>query len=249
MTMSELNHHPASADQTGILIKGLQDLGISPEEDQIEKLMRYMTLILDRNQYINLTAIREPEEFLLRHYVDSAAVCSLPEYREAKRILDLGTGAGFPGVPLAILSPEKKFVLVDSLRKRLNVIDEFAQELGIQNVEVIHSRAEELGRDRGFREKIDLCVSRAVANLSVLSEYCLPLVRIGGSFISYKGSDIQEEVHEAEKAIRALGGKIDRICTVPVGETEHSLVVIRKEKHTPKQYPRKAGTPAKSPIK
>ena len=239
----------AEQDRKEVLFEELKNMGVPPTDQQIEQLLRYMDLVLDRNQHINLTAIRDPEEFLLRHYVDSAAVMILPEYRNAKNILDLGTGAGFPGVPLAILSPEKEFILVDALQKRLKVISEFTEELGIHNVEVVHSRAEDLGRNRRFREQLDLCVSRAVADLSVLSEYCLPLVRVGGSFIAYKGSDIQEEIDGAEKAIGVLGGKLDQIHPVSVAGTDHTLVVIQKEKHTPKTYPRKAGTPGKFPIK
>lgn len=231
------------------LAEQLNSIGVQASAEQIELMTRYMEMILDRNQHINLTAIKDPDEFLLRHYVDSAAVMNIPEYQEACSILDLGTGAGFPGVPLAILSPDKEFVLLDSLRKRLNVIEEFCGELGIHNVKVLHARAEDAGRDKKIREKMDLCVSRAVADLSVLSEYCLPVVRKGGAFIAYKGSDVESEAREAQKAIRVLGGKLDRIEKISVQGMEHSLLVIHKNSKTPAQYPRKAGTPAKSPIK
>ena len=231
------------------LAEQLNSIGVQASSKQIDLLTRYMEMILDRNQHINLTAIKDPDEFLLRHYVDSAAVMNIPEYQEASSVLDLGTGAGFPGVPLAILSPDKEFVLLDSLRKRLNVIEEFCGELGIHNVKVLHARAEDAGRDKKIREKMDLCVSRAVADLSVLSEYCLPVVRKGGAFIAYKGSDVESEAREAQKAIRVLGGKLDRIEKVSVQGMEHSLLVIHKNSKTPAQYPRKAGTPAKSPIK
>ena len=231
------------------LAEQLNSIGVQASSEQIDLLTRYMEMILDRNQHINLTAIKDPDEFLLRHYVDSAAVMNIPEYQEAGIVLDLGTGAGFPGVPLAILSPDKEFVLLDSLRKRLNVIEEFCGELGIHNVKVLHARAEDAGRDKKIREKMDLCVSRAVADLSVLSEYCLPVVRKGGAFIAYKGSDVESEAREAQKAIRVLGGKLDRIKKVSVQGMEHSLLVIHKNSKTPAQYPRKAGTPAKSPIK
>ena len=231
------------------LAEQLNSIGAQASAEQIELMTRYMEMILDRNQHINLTAIKDPDEFLLRHYVDSAAVMNIPEYQEASSVLDLGTGAGFPGVPLAILSPDKEFVLLDSLRKRLNVIEEFCGELGIHNVKVLHARAEDAGRDKKIREKMDLCVSRAVADLSVLSEYCLPVVRKGGAFIAYKGSDVESEAREAQKAIRVLGGKLDRIEKISVQGMEHSLLVIHKNSKTPAQYPRKAGTPAKSPIK
>lgn len=231
------------------LAEQLNSIGVQASSEQIELMTRYMEMILDRNQHINLTAIKDPDEFLLRHYVDSAAVMNIPEYQEASSVLDLGTGAGFPGVPLAILSPDKEFVLLDSLRKRLNVIEEFCGELGIHNVKVLHARAEDAGRDKKIRERMDLCVSRAVADLSVLSEYCLPVVRKGGAFIAYKGSDVESEAREAQKAIRVLGGKLDRIEKVSVQGMEHSLLVIHKNSKTPAQYPRKAGTPAKSPIK
>lgn len=227
----------------------LEAIGVFPEEDQIRKLLTYRDRILDRNRFLNLTAVTDPEEFLIRHYVDSAAVMDLPEYQRADEILDLGTGAGFPGIPLAILSPDKNFTLVDSLQKRLKVITEFAGEIGIPNVRTVHKRAEDLGRDPQFRGRMDLCLSRAVADMTVLSEYCLPLVRTGGIFIAYKGLDSEQEVQAAEHAILILGGRPDRIEEFSSAGMRHTLVVIRKEKNTPKQYPRKAGTPAKSPIK
>ena len=170
---------------------------------------------------------------------------------DADKILDMGTGAGFPGVPLAILSPEKEFVLVDSLKKRLKIIDELCCRIGIKNVTTLHARAEDLARRDEHREKYDLCLSRAVANLSTLSEYCLPFVRQGGFMIAYKGAEAETEVKNAENAVKQLGGKFRR--TVPSafsGEAEeHKLVIIEKTGKTPSKYPRKAGTPAKEPLK
>lgn len=211
----------------------------------------YRSGILEKNRFINLTAITDPEEFTLKHFVDSATCCVIQEYMDADKILDMGTGAGFPGVPLAILSPEKEFVLVDSLKKRLKIIDELCCRIGIKNVTTLHARAEDLARRDEHREKYDLCLSRAVANLSTLSEYCLPFVRQGGSMIAYKGAEAETEVKNAENAVKQLGGKFRR--TVPSafsGEAEeHKLVIIEKTGKTPSKYPRKAGTPAKEPLK
>lgn len=257
------------------LINLLQQLNIREPKKKAELLEQYMELVLERNQHVNLTAITEREAFIEKHYVDSLVAAGLPEFQEAKSVLDLGTGGGFPGVPLAVAFPEKRFTLADSLNKRIRIIQEFCGELGIDNVTAIHGRAEELGRDPALREKFDLCVSRAVADLRVLSEYCLPFVRPGGWCIAYKGADCAEEVAAAEHAIRLLGGEIARIApaktlvgasntrtetpqrtasveegTLPGASDigEHQLVLIHKTSHTPPSYPRKPGTPSKKPL-
>lgn len=231
------------------LAEQLASVEVHATDRQLDQLIQYMSLILDRNQHINLTAIREEDAFLKGHYVDSAFLCTLTEYQRAETVLDMGTGAGFPGVPLAILSPEKQFTLVDSLAKRLRVIDEFADTIGITNVKTIHARAEDIGHDPVHREHYDLVVSRAVAELNTLSEYCLPLVKTGGWFIAYKGAGAQEELSRATKAIHVLGGVGEKIIPYRDDEWDHSLVVIPKEKSSPKKYPRKAGTPSKTPIR
>ena len=189
------------------------------------------------------------EEFVVKHLADSLACANFPEFQQAKRICDLGTGAGFPGVPLAIYSPEKTFVLVDSLAKRLRAVGEMTDAIGLENIYLDHDRAEDAGQGKAFRESFDLVMSRAVADLAVLAEYCLPLVRPGGSFLAYKGSGAEAEIEGAETAIRLLGGKLIRTVDVSAAGMHHTILVIRKERNTPKKYPRKAGTPSKMPIR
>ncbi len=215
-------------------------------EHQAQQLLEYMDLILERNRQVNLTAITDSNEFVEKHYVDSLAAATLPEFAGAQSVMDLGTGGGFPGVPLAIAFPEKEFMLADSLNKRIRIIQEFCEEIGIGNVCAVHGRAEDLGRDAKLREHFDVCVSRAVADLRVLAEYCLPFVKVGGAFLAYKGSDCEEEVAAAEHAVRELGGNVDRIAKA--GSGDHRIVVIRKVAATPGKYPRRAGLPARKPL-
>ncbi len=220
-------------------------------EKLLEKFEIYMYEILKWNESINLTSIKNQEEFIEKHFVDSIAIIGYEEFINARTVIDIGTGAGFPGIPLALVAPGKEFVLVDSLHKRLNIIDKLAGQLKINNVTVVHARAEELAREQKHREKYDLCVSRAVANLSTLSEYCMPFVKIGGSFLSYKGTDYKQELSESKYAINTLGGKLNSIRDVQVEgfSLEHNIICIDKIKSTPKKYPRKAGTPSKEPLK
>lgn len=226
-------------------------LGIEFTEEKERIYRGYMEDILELNESINLTAIRERDAFIAGHYEDSMACAFTPDFREAGRIIDVGTGGGFPGIPLAIAFPEKEFVLVDSLNKRIKIIVNLAEKYGLSNVTALHGRAEELGRREGMRESFDLCVSRAVANMSTLSELCLPFVREGGSFIAYKGPGSDGEIADADKAIKILGGSlksVERAYGGPEG-TEHRLVIVSKKRQTPSKYPRKAGTPGKTPIK
>ena len=227
-------------------------------EEKVELLVRYMERILEYNEHINLTAVTDPTEFLMKHMLDSLAAVSLPSFQKAKIVIDIGTGGGFPGVPLAVLAPEKEFVLLDSLKKRLHVIDELTEELGIRNVTTVHARVEDLGQDPNYRETFDLAVSRAVASLDILSEWCLPLVRKGGCFLSYKGEKAEEEAKEASKAIAVLGGEIrsfeaQELGVYPQEVSEaiggHRLIVIRKVNPTPRKYPRKPGLAKKNPIR
>ncbi len=230
------------------LTEAFEQLQIPWEQDMADKFVGYMDGILEWNEKINLTAIKDRDEFVVKHLVDSILCAGFSEYQNSESIIDVGTGAGFPGVPLAIISPDKDFVLADSLNKRLKVINDLTDRLGIYNVETVHGRAEELARNKHYRESFDLCVSRAVANMAVLAEYCLPFIRKGGHLLAYKGPDVNEELKSAEKAVKILGGKILRIETTPLEGYEHNIVVIEKIKETPAKYPRKAGTPVKEPI-
>jgi len=231
------------------LTETLGRLGIILGEKQLAQFEGYRAAILERNKSINLTAITDPAEFERKHFSDSVAIAGEEALLRAERVIDVGTGGGFPGVPLAIVFPEKTFVLMDSLAKRLAVVDEICKSLEIRNVSVVHARAEDLGRDPKHREAYDLCVSRAVANLRTLSEYCLPLVRTGGSFLAYKTETAREEADAARKAVAILGGRIAGIDPAPVPDGEKHLIIrILKETPTPKKYPRKAGVPSKNPL-
>lgn len=234
-----------------LLIKILREYNIELTDKQISQYAEYMEQILEYNQHINLTSITDRDEFIKKHYVDSILGALNDEFQAGETIIDVGTGAGFPGVPLAILFPEKEFVLLDSLNKRLKIVSEICHSADINNVRVLHSRAEDAGKNKEYREQFDICISRAVADLSVLSELCLPLVREGGYFLSYKGPNYEEELAGAKKAIRTVGGKTARIESIGSADTEfnHNIIFIEKIKNTPAQYPRKAGTPSKNPIK
>ena len=235
--------------QTELLIKELEE---KYGEERTSMLVEYMDMILEKNQYINLTAVRDRDEALQKHIADSLSCDFMEEYEAAENVIDIGTGAGFPGVPLAIVSPDKKFTLVDSLNKRLRIIDELTGELGIKNVTTVHGRAEDVGKSKEHREQYDICVSRAVASLDVLCEWCLPLVKKGGYFVAYKGENVSRETEEAAKAIKLLGGKIAEIRKVQTEEESisgHVLVMIKKVKNTPSKYPRQAGQARKNPLR
>ena len=212
----------------------------------INKYYGYMNSIIEKNKFINLTSITEPREFIIKHFIDSLVVSS---YLEGNRIIDIGTGAGFPGVPLAINSSDKSFVLVDSVNKKLDVIRGTIKDLDVQNIEVIHSRAEELANNDKYREKFDVAVSRAVANLTTLVEYMLPFVKVGGTCICMKGPNYENEVDEARKAISILGGEIEKVLNIDIEENERNIIFIRKNNSTPTKYPRGQGKPLKEPIK
>ena len=232
--------------------KGLEDLRISLNEEQYGQFMDFYEILVEKNKVMNLTTITEYGEVVRKHFLDSLSivrVCNFnDEITSESRILDLGTGAGFPGIPLKIAFPQLKIVLADSLRKRILFLDEAIEKLGLKGIETVHGRAEEMGRDLIYREQFDLCVSRAVANLSSLSEYCLPFVKVGGRFISYKSGEIEAEAGQAQNAVSILGGRIEKIDKFDLCDQKRSFVIIRKQKKTPKGYPRKAGTPARSPL-
>lgn len=235
--------------QTELLIKELEE---KYGEERTSMLVEYMDMILEKNQYINLTAVRDRDEALQKHIADSLSCDFMEEYEAAENVIDIGTGAGFPGVPLAIVSPDKKFTLVDSLNKRLRIIDELTGELGIKNITTVHGRAEDVGKSKEHREQYDICVSRAVASLDVLCEWCLPLVKKGGYFVAYKGENVSRETEDAANAIKLLGGKIAEIRKVQTEEESisgHVLVMIKKVKNTPSKYPRQAGQARKNPLR
>ena len=228
------------------LTKLMDKLNIEEADAKADVLIRYMEKVLQWNEKVNLTAITDREEFVQKHLVDSLLCAETLEFTESSSICDVGTGGGFPGVPLAVCYPEKEFVLMDSLAKRIKIVQQICDELSIKNVRAVHGRAEDLARTGDYREAFDLCVSRAVANMRVLSEYCIPFVRVGGSFIAYKGADCELEIGDSKEAIRRLGGGETEIRKLP--HLGHSLVIIKKVSPTPKTYPRKAGTPARKPL-
>lgn len=223
-------------------------ISINLNTEQLEKFYQYKELILDWNTKINLTAIKEDEEFLNKHFIDSLTIIKYIEDKNEKTI-DIGTGAGFPGIPIKIVK-DNEVVLFDSLNKRLKVLDTIIQELNLDNVQTLHGRAEETFRNKEYREKYDIATSRAVANLNVLVEYMLPAVKVGGRCICMKAGDIEGELEKAKKAIKLLGGKIEKVekIILPDTQIERNVIIIKKVVSTPKQYPRKPGTPSKNPI-
>ena len=226
----------------------LENLNISLNEEQIEKFYKYMNLLIEWNEKINLTAIIKPEEIILKHFIDCLTIEKYIE--KNSKVIDVGTGSGFPGIPLKIVREDLEITLFDSLNKRLVFLNEVIANLKLENINVIHSRAEELGKNKNYREKFDVATSRAVANLSTLSEYLIPFVKINGKCISMKSAYINEEVNKAKNAIKILGGKIvsKDIFNLPKSDLGRSVIVIEKVKNTPKNFPRKPGTPAKEPI-
>ena len=233
--------------------KDLEQFEIKLTQQQEEQFIRYYEMLTEWNEVMNLTAITEFEEVLKKHFVDSLSLVKAWDAIREKRVsvIDVGTGAGFPGIPLKIAFPQIRLTLLDSLQKRIRFLNELIAELGLQEVETIHGRAEDFAAPPKKREQYDLCVSRAVANLSTLSELCLPYVKEGGLFISYKSEKVAEEAKMAEHAISVLGGKIEgqKEFFLPDSDIYRNLFMIRKIRNTPKKYPRKAGAPAKDPLK
>lgn len=231
------------------LINSLLKWNIDINDKQVNQFNVYYNLLIDWNTRMNLTSITEKQEVIDKHFIDSIALYKYKNYA-GKNILDVGTGAGFPGIPLKIICPDSKIVLLDSLAKRVTFLNEVIKELNLDNIIAVHGRAEDFARDVKYRESFDFVVSRAVANLSTLSEYCLPFVSVNGEFISYKSGNIEEEITMSEKAIGILGGKISNVekFIPPYTDFDRSLVMIKKVKSTSKKYPRKAGTPSKDPI-
>ena len=238
-------------DFYNLMCKSAEDIGLQLSMEQYEKFITYMRLLQEWNEKVNLTAIVEDEDVIKKHFIDSIKALKRDEFKKANTLIDVGTGAGFPGLPIAIMKGDINVTLLDSLNKRVNFLNTVVNDLGLKNVTTIHSRAEDGARDNKLREKFDIATSRAVANMSVLSEFCLPYVKIGGSFIALKGPAVDQEIKESMGAIKILGGELLDVCEINIEGTElrHNLVVVKKIKECSKSYPRKAGLITKNPLK
>lgn len=225
-----------------------KEIGILLNNKQVNEFYEYMQLLLEWNEKINLTAIIKPEEIILKHFIDSITIAK--HIKKEATIIDVGTGAGFPGIPLKIIRDDINITLLDSLNKRVKFLNEVIEKLALKNITAIHSRVEELGKNKSYRERFDYATSRAVANLATLSEYLIPLVKLDGYTINMKGSNIEQEIQQSEKAILVLGGRIEEIekFQLPKSKIQRNIIWIHKIKTTPLKYPRKAGIPAKEPI-
>lgn len=237
------------------LVNICNKINIEISDDQINCFEKYYELLIEKNKVMNLTAITEKEDVIVKHFIDSIALIPYLldkgiNINNKLKIIDIGTGAGFPGLPLKIMMPDVKFTLLDSLNKRVSFLNEVIDELKLKDIEALHGRAEDYASDNKYREKYDICVSRAVANLSTLSEYCIPFVKEDGFFISYKAGESEEEINNSKNAIKILGGKINKVeeFVLPGTDVSRVFVFIRKLELTDKKYPRKAGVPAKKPL-
>lgn len=226
----------------------MNSIGIELTNSQLNAFETYYDMLIDRNKEMNLTAITEFDEVMDKHFLDSVYLFRSIELKADYKLIDIGTGAGFPGIPLKIVFPELKITLLDSLNKRVGFLNDVIDELNLNDIEAIHGRAEDIARDKTYRASYDIAVSRAVANLSTLSEYCLPFVKIGGKFVSYKSGDCADEVDNAKAAIHLLGGKINKIDEFSYSNNSRSFIVIDKVMNTSNKYPRKAGLPSKKPL-
>ncbi|MCF2555679.1 16S rRNA (guanine(527)-N(7))-methyltransferase RsmG [Faecalicatena contorta] len=233
-----------------ILDKKLRDLSIELNDDQKEQFIHFYKLLVEWNKVMNLTAITEPDEVVEKHFIDSLSIIKAVEMKDIHTLIDIGTGAGFPGIPLKIAFPDIEITLLDSLNKRVKFLNTVIDELKLEKISALHGRAEDFAKKDDYREKYDICVSRAVANLSTLSEYCLPYVKIGGMFVPYKSGEIDEELNNSKKAVQILGGNIADVVKFQLPGTDigRSFIRINKTKNTPKKYPRKAGLPSKEPL-
>lgn len=234
-----------------LLRRAFADVGVPFEEATYKRFMQYMSLLQEWNQKMNLTAITEDEEVVKKHFIDSMKIFKVPEVASARTVIDVGTGAGFPGVPMAIADPTKEVTLMDSLNKRLLFLQEVGDQLGITGqLQFVHARAEEAGSDPDHRQRYDVAVSRAVANMTLLAEYCLPFVRVGGVFVAMKGPNVMDELKSAELAIETLGGHIREIIEVDIEDSDlkHNLVVVEKVRPTDRKYPRHPSIIKKKPL-
>lgn len=241
-------------DKSEFLKNRMKNIGIEIDDEQTDKFLLFYDILLEWNKVMNLTAITDYKDVVDKHFVDSVSLIKTidKEYLKSGNVylIDIGTGAGFPGIPLKIIFPELNITLLDSLNKRIKFLNEVIKKIGLESIKTIHGRAEDFARQKEHREQYDLCISRAVANLAVLSEYSLPYVRRTGYFISYKSGDIENEVKESEKAVKILGGKVEDIVkfSLPGTDIQRSFVKINKINNTEKKYPRKAGIPSKEPL-
>lgn len=238
-------------EENKILTEGCRYFEISLNEQQTGQFMKYYELLAEWNSFMNLTTITEKDEVMQKHFVDSLALVKAVDLNKCGRLMDVGTGAGFPGIPLKIAFPCVEVVLLDSLNKRVKFLNEVISQLGLTGITAVHGRAEDYAKDMLYREQFDLCVSRAVANLASLSEYCVPFTKTGGLFISYKSGEVDQELQEAKKAVYLMGGQQKEVVKfrLPDSDIDRSLVVIEKVNRTPKKYPRKSGLPTKEPLK
>lgn len=241
--------HTASYDTTDF-VKKCSDLGISLSDKQIEQFLNYYELLVEWNSFMNLTAITDFDEVILKHFVDSISLCKYISFQKGDTLIDIGTGAGFPGIPIKIICPDCKITLLDSLNKRINFLNTVIKQLHLTDIITIHGRAEDIAKTKEHRENYNYAISRAVANLSTLSELCIPFVKQNGYFISYKSEKGNEELLEAKNAIEILGGSVDKQISyqLPDSDLSRNLILIRKRNITPKKYPRKAGIPSKEPL-
>lgn len=226
------------------------EFGIELDNEQLEKFDEFYRILIEKNKVMNLTGITEYEDVVNKHFVDSISINKFKKVTECMNIIDIGTGAGFPGIPLKIAFPQKNIVLMDSLNKRIGFLNEVIDRLNLKNIKTIHSRAEDLAHKDEYREKFDLCVSRAVANLTTLSEYCIPFVKVNGYFVSYKSGKLEEELSTAKFAINLLGARAESTIEFELPDTDNkrTFAIIKKIKCTPKKYPRGGSKPSREPL-